>query len=45
MKNSKYVYSFEEADGTDKNFLGEKGAGLAEMTVWVFLVPPVYRHT
>src|SRR4030043_1216429 len=32
MKNSKYVYLFEEADGTNKKLLGGKGAGLTERT-------------
>ncbi|MEA2176296.1 MAG: hypothetical protein QOD00_3888, partial [Blastocatellia bacterium] len=28
----KWVYLFEEGSGDDKNLLGGKGAGLAEMT-------------
>jgi len=39
MKSSKYVYSFEEADGTNKKLLGGKGAGLAEMTHMGLPVP------
>jgi pyruvate,orthophosphate dikinase len=39
MKNSKYVYLFEEADGTNKKLLGGKGAGLAEMTRMGLSVP------
>ena len=45
MKNSKYVYSFEEADGTDKKLLGGKGAGLAEMTRMGLSVPPGFIVT
>jgi len=33
---AKYLYSFEEAEGTNKKAVGGKGAGLAEMTTWVF---------
>ena len=40
MKSPKYVYLFEEADGSNKKLLGGKGAGLAEMTRWVFLFHP-----
>jgi pyruvate,orthophosphate dikinase len=45
MKNSKYVYSFEEADGNDKKLLGGKGAGLAEMTRMGLSVPPGFIVT
>ncbi len=39
MKSPKYVYLFEEADGTNKKLLGGKGAGLAEMTHMGLPVP------
>ena len=39
-KSPKYVYLFEEADGTNKKLLGGKGAGLAEMTHMGLPVPP-----
>ena len=45
MKNSKYVYSFEEVDGTDKKLLGGKGAGLTEMTRMGLSVPPGFIVT
>ena len=45
MKSSKYVYLFEEADGTDKKLLGGKGAGLAEMTRMGLPVPPGFIVT
>jgi pyruvate,orthophosphate dikinase len=45
MKNSKYVYLFEEADGTNKKLLGGKGAGLAEMTHMGLPVPPGFIVT
>jgi pyruvate,orthophosphate dikinase len=45
MKISKYVYSFEEADGSNKNLFGGKGAGLAEMTRMGFSVPPGFIVT
>jgi len=45
MKISKYVYLFEEADGTDKKLLGGKGAGLAEMTRMGLSVPPGFIVT
>ncbi len=45
MKNSKYVYLFEEADGTNKKLLGGKGAGLAEMTRMGLPVPPGFIVT
>ena len=32
MEISKYVFLFEEADGSNKKLFGGKGAGLAEMT-------------
>jgi len=45
MKNPKYVYHFEEADGTNKKLLGGKGAGLAEMTRMGLPVPPGFIVT
>ncbi len=45
MKNTKYVYLFEEADGTNKKLLGGKGAGLAEMTHMGLPVPPGFIVT
>ncbi len=45
MKSSKYVYLFEEADGTNKKLLGGKGAGLAEMTHMGLPVPPGFIVT
>ena len=45
MKNPKFVYLFEEADGTNKKLFGGKGAGLAEMTRMAFLVPPGFIIT
>jgi pyruvate,orthophosphate dikinase len=43
--NPKYVYMFEEADGTNKKLLGGKGAGLAEMTRMGLSVPPGFIVT
>ncbi|HUL30534.1 MAG TPA: pyruvate, phosphate dikinase, partial [Thermodesulfobacteriota bacterium] len=45
MKNTKYVYLFEEADGTNKKLLGGKGVGLAEMTRMGLPVPPGFIVT
>ena len=45
MKDSKYVYLFEEADGTNKKLFGGKGAGLAEMTHMGLPVPPGFIVT
>ncbi len=45
MKNVKYVYLFEEADGTNKKLFGGKGAGLAEMTRMGLPVPPGFVVT
>ena len=45
MKSQKYVYLFEEADGTNKKLLGGKGAGLAEMTHVGLPVPPGFIVT
>jgi len=41
----KYVYLFEEADGSDKKLFGGKGAGLAEMTRMGLPVPPGFIVT
>ncbi len=45
MSNPKYVYLFEEAEGTHKKLLGGKGAGLAEMTRMGLPVPPGFVVT
>src|SRR4030043_2436424 len=45
MEIPKYVYLFEEADGTNKKLLGGKGAGLAEMTRMGLSVPPGFIVT
>jgi pyruvate,orthophosphate dikinase len=45
MKSPKYVYLFEEADGTNKKVFGGKGAGLAEMTHMGLPVPPGFIVT
>lgn len=41
----KYVYLFEEGDGSAKNLLGGKGAGLADMTRAGLPVPPGFIVT
>lgn len=41
----KYVYLFEEADGSNKKLFGGKGAGLAEMTRMGLPVPPGFIVT
>jgi len=45
MKSPKYVYLFEEADGSNKKLWGGKGAGLAEMTHMGLSVPPGFIVT
>src|SRR4030043_1599435 len=45
MEIPKYVYIFEEADGTNKKLLGGKGAGLAEMTRMGLSFPPGFIVT
>ena len=45
MKSQKYVYLFEEAEGTNKKLFGGKGAGLAEMTRMGLPVPPGFIVT
>src|SRR5437763_3996182 len=44
-QNHKWVYLFEEGSGDDKNTLGGKGAGLAEMTRAGLPVPPGFTIT
>ncbi len=41
----KWVYRFEEGDGTMRDLLGGKGAGLAEMTKAKLPVPPGFTIT
>jgi pyruvate,orthophosphate dikinase len=45
MRGRKYVYPFEEADPKDKQLLGGKGVGLAEMTQMGLPVPPGFIIT
>jgi len=45
MAKEKYVYSFEEGDGKDKQLLGGKGANLCEMTRIGLPVPPGFVIT
>ena len=45
MKSTKYIYLFEEAEGSDKKLFGGKGAGLAEMTHMGLPVPPGFIVT
>jgi pyruvate,orthophosphate dikinase len=45
MERQKYVYLFEEADGTNKKLFGGKGAGLSEMTRMGLPVPPGFTVT
>ncbi|HUG31684.1 MAG TPA: pyruvate, phosphate dikinase [Acidimicrobiia bacterium] len=40
-----YLYDFADADGSDKDLLGGKGAGLAEMTSLGLPVPPGFTIT
>ncbi len=40
-----YVFDFSTGDGTDKDLLGGKGAGLATMTTMGLPVPPGYTLT
>src|SRR3989440_6791800 len=44
-QNHKWVYLFEEGSGDDKELLGGKGAGLAEMTRAGLPVPPGFVVT
>ena len=43
--NKKYVYLFQEGNGTMRNLLGGKGAGLAEMTNLGLPVPTGFTIT
>ncbi|RLB17358.1 MAG: pyruvate, phosphate dikinase [Deltaproteobacteria bacterium] len=45
MNLKKYVYSFEEGDGKNKQLLGGKGANLCEMTQIGLPVPPGFVIT
>ncbi len=45
MEATRYVYPFEEADSRDRQLLGGKGAGLAEMTRIGLPVPPGFVIT
>jgi pyruvate,orthophosphate dikinase len=40
-----HLYDFESADGSDKDLLGGKGAGLAQMTALALPVPPGFIIT
>jgi pyruvate,orthophosphate dikinase len=44
-KQTQWVYSFEAADGDQRNLLGGKGAGLADMTAAGLPVPPGFIIT
>jgi len=44
-RNHKWVYLFEEGEGSDRHLLGGKGAGLAEMTRAGLPVPPGFVVT
>jgi len=45
MSEKKYVYAFEDGDGTDKKLLGGKGANLCQMTQIGLPVPPGFVIT
>jgi len=45
MTEEKYVYAFEEGDGTNKKLLGGKGANLCQMTQIGLPVPPGFVIT
>ncbi|MCG6880015.1 MAG: pyruvate, phosphate dikinase [Deltaproteobacteria bacterium] len=45
MKKKKFVYSFQEGDGKNKELLGGKGANLCEMTQIGLPVPPGFVIT
>lgn len=45
MERRRYVFLFEEADGTNKKLFGGKGAGLSEMTRMGLPVPPGFTIT
>ncbi len=44
-KQTQWVYSFQDADGDQRNLLGGKGAGLADMTAVGLPVPPGFIIT
>jgi len=44
-KQTQWVYSFQTADGDQRNLLGGKGAGLADMTAVGLPVPPGFIIT
>ena len=44
VKQTRWVYSFEQADGSRRELLGGKGAGLADMTAASLPVPPGFHH-
>ena len=44
-KQTQWVYSFETADGDQRNLLGGKGSGLADMTAAGLPVPPGFIIT
>ena len=45
VKQTQWVYAFEEADGSRRDLLGGKGAGLADMTAASLPVPPGFIIT
>ena len=45
VKQTQWVYSFEQADGSRRDLLGGKGAGLADMTAASLPVPPGFIIT
>ena len=45
MGAMRYVYDFQDGDGSDKDRFGGKGAGLAEMTRLELPVPPGFTIT
>ena len=44
-KQTQWVYSFQAADGDQRNLLGGKGAGLADMIAVGLPVPPGFIIT
>ena len=45
VKQTQWVYDFDEADGSRRDLLGGKGAGLADMTTASLPVPPGFIIT
>ncbi len=45
MKSSNWAYSFEDADGSNKDLFGGKGANLAAMTALGLPIPPGFTVT